>query len=61
MIQVKICDGAKLDSVPVFVVRFLDNFERVPVPRVTENRYGVEQRTTGMGMLRSEFNKDMRG
>ena len=39
----------------VFFERVLNSFERVPVPRVTENRYGAEQQTVGMGMLRSEF------
>ena len=50
MTQVKVCDGADLDLVPFFVVRVLNSFERVPVPRVTENWYGAEQRTVGMGM-----------
>ena len=43
-------------SVTFFVRFFFWNiFERVPLPRVTENRYGAEQRTAGMVMIRSEF------
>ena len=42
-------------SVTFLYVFFWNIFERVPLPRVIENRYGAEQRTAGMGMIRSEF------